>query len=84
MLLHFRCAANAFDVTAWALGGSYNFGVVKLAGAYRDCQGQGQRGGDKDKIEGYYIGLSAPVGAAGEVKASYNRYEIDEVWCQLS
>jgi predicted porin len=61
-------------VTAWALGASYNFGVVKLAGAYRDSEAKAENG-NKDKMKGYYIGLSAPVGAAGEVKASYNRSE---------
>lgn len=65
---------NGADVTNWALGGSYDFGVVKLAAAYKDSQAKFV-GGDKDKMKGYYIGLSAPVGAAGEVKASYNRYE---------
>ncbi|MEG2818498.1 MAG: porin, partial [Comamonas sp.] len=64
----------AYDVTAWALGGSYNFGAVKLAGGYRDS-GAKPVVGSKNKLKGYYIGLSAPVGAAGEVKASYNRYE---------
>ncbi|MFZ7335680.1 porin [Comamonas jiangduensis] len=62
------------DVTAWALGGSYNLGVVKLAAAYRDSKAKILTG-DKNKAKGYYFGVSAPVGAAGEVKASYNRYE---------
>ena len=62
------------DVTAWALGGSYDLGVVKLSAAYRDSKAK-VVAGDKDKAKGYYFGLSAPVGAAGEVKASYNRYE---------
>lgn len=64
----------AFDVTAWALGGSYDLGVVKLSAAYRDSQAK-ILAGDKNKAKGYYFGLSAPVGAAGEVKASYNHYE---------
>lgn len=63
-----------FDVTAWALGGSYDLGVVKLSAAYRDSKAK-VVSGDKNKAKGYYFGLSAPVGAAGEVKASYNRYE---------
>ena len=61
-------------MTAWALGGSYDLGVVKLSAAYRDSKAK-VVAGDKDKAKGYYFGLSAPVGAAGEVKASYNRYE---------
>ena len=63
------------NVTDWALGASYDFGVVKLAGAYKDSQAKDDLTGNKDKMKGYYIGLSAPVGAAGEVKASYNRYQ---------
>lgn len=62
------------DVTAWALGGSYDFQVVKVAAAYRDSKAKDVAGA-KDKIKGYYVGVSAPVGAAGEVKASYNRYQ---------
>ena len=67
-------STTAYDVTAWALGGSYNLGVVKLAAAYRASDAKSVTG-EKDKMKGAYIGLSAPVGAAGEVKASYNRYE---------
>lgn len=67
-------ALTEADVTAWALGGSYDLGVAKLAAAYRDSKAKFV-GGDSDKTKGYYIGVSAPVGAAGEVKASYNRYE---------
>jgi len=69
-----------YDVNAWSLGGSYNFGVAKLAAAYRSSEAKWTDGVDsaKDKTKGYYVGVSAPVGAAGEVKASYNRYEITE------
>jgi predicted porin len=66
---------NAYDVNAWSLGGSYNLGVAKLAAAYRNSEAKNTIDGLKDKTKGYYIGVSAPVGAAGEVKASYNRYE---------
>lgn len=61
------------DVNAWSLGGSYNFGVVKLLGGYRDSESK-LASGAKSELKGYYVGLSAPVGA-GEVKASYNRYD---------
>ncbi len=69
--------AAEYDVNAWSLGGSYNFGVAKLAAAYRNSESKWTDGvlNLKDKQKGYYIGVSAPVGAAGEVKASYNRYE---------
>ena len=64
------------DINAWSLGGSYNFGVVKLLGGYRDSEAKLDTTGAKAKLKGYYVGLSAPVGA-GEVKASYNRYDRD-------
>ncbi|WP_312587098.1 porin [Comamonas terrigena] len=67
-------ATTVYDVTAWALGGSYDLGVVKLSAAYRDSSAK-VLAGDKNKAKGYYFGLSAPVGAVGEVKASYNHYE---------
>ena len=63
------------DMTRWSLGGSYNFGVVKLAGAYTNVSNKIIGTGDKVKDQDYYIGLSAPVGAAGEAKVAYNRYE---------
>ena len=66
------------DITAWALGGSYDLGVVKLAAGYRSSTAKPEVG-EKDKLKGAYIGLSAPVGAAGVIKASYNRYEADRV-----
>jgi predicted porin len=63
------------DMTRWSLGGSYNFGVVKLLGAYTNVSNKIVAGGGKIKDQDYYIGLSAPVGAAGEAKLAYNRYE---------
>ena len=69
-----RANALADDMTRWALGGSYNFGVVKLASSYTNTTFKPVTG-LKDKDRALYIGLSAPVGAAGEAKISYNRYE---------
>ena len=63
------------DINTWSLGGSYNFGVVKVLAGYRDSEAKLDTTGAKSKLKGYYLGLSAPVGAAGEVKASYNRYD---------
>ena len=63
--------------TTWQLGGAYNFGVAKLMGFYKQS---------KDKVTGpaapnasfkskvFGLGVTAPVGAAGEVRASYNHY----------
>lgn len=63
------------DMARWSLGGSYNFGVVKLLGAYTNVSNKIVAGGGKIKDQDYYLGLSAPVGAAGEAKLAYNRYE---------
>ena len=69
-----RATALNDDMDRWSLGGSYNFGVVKLAAAYTSVNFKPVTG-EKDKNRGAYIGLSAPVGTAGEAKISYNRYE---------
>ena len=65
------------NLTTWQLGGAYNFGVAKLMGFYKQS---------KDKLTGpaapnaswktkvFGLGVTAPVGAAGEVRASYNHY----------
>lgn len=63
------------DMTRWSLGGSYNFGVVKLLGAYTNVSNKIIAGGGKVKDQDYYVGLSAPVGAVGEAKIAYNRYQ---------
>ena len=59
---------------AYALGAGYDFGSVKLVGAYRQKNNQPE-GLSSYKDKTYSLGASAPVGAAGLVKASYNRYE---------
>jgi predicted porin len=63
------------DMTRWSLGGSYNFGAAKLAAAYTNVSNKIDATGVKLKDQDYYVGLSAPVGAAGEAKIAYNRYE---------
>ena len=69
---------QANDVTpdpktkVWDIGGSYDFGVAKLAAIY------GNRDTDNGNEGDYWmIGVSAPVGAAGKVMASYNSASID-------
>lgn len=67
--------AAANRLTSYAFGGSYDFGVVKLNGAYRLAENRAF-GADSD-LDGQalLIGLSAPVGAAGVAKISYGHYE---------
>ena len=63
--------------TTWHLGGSYNFGVARLLGFYKESKfkddGVGAAG-DSAKFKTFGLGVTAPVGAAGEVRASYNHY----------
>lgn len=62
----------ASDIDAWSLGGSYDFGVVKLLGGYRASTVD--RAAGENKRNGAYVAVTAPVGP-GLVRASYNRYE---------
>ena len=67
--------AAAGDIDAWSLGGSYNFGVAKLIGGYRQSTADNFGGSGADnKRKGYTLAVTAPVGA-GMVRAAYNRYE---------
>jgi predicted porin len=59
---------------AYSAGLGYDFGRFKVSGAYRQTRANPD-GGQSYKGQSYMLGLAAPVGAAGVVKASYNRYE---------
>ena len=65
------------NLTTWQLGGGYNFGVARLLGFYKESKfkddGVGAAG-DSVKFKTFGLGVTAPVGAAGEVRASYNHY----------
>lgn len=66
-------AATAYDdANAWSLGGSYDLGVAKVSAAYR--RSTTDIGVNENKLDGYYVGVTAPVGP-GLVRASYNRYQ---------
>ena len=67
--------------TTWHLGGSYNFGVAKLLGFYKETKFKEtglNAGNDSTKFKTFGLGVTAPVGAAGEVRASYNHYRASE------
>lgn len=51
------------------LGATYNFGVVKLHGAYADTKVE--VGTAETKFRNYLVGVSVPLGAAGNLFASY-------------
>ncbi len=57
--------------TATFLGATYNFGVAKLHGAYGEAKVK-DVGFDDEKVRNYLIGVSAKVGAAGSIMASYS------------
>ena len=63
------------DVTAWSLGGSYDLGVVKLLGGYRQATAKDVAGTADLKNRGYMLAATAPVGSAGLIRAAYNHYE---------
>lgn len=64
------------DLKTWQLGASYDFAVVKLAAFYKETKSKDAASGvNKGKLKSWNLGVSAPVGAAGVVKASYNNYK---------
>ena len=73
--------AFTIDQTSWQLGGGYNFGVARLLGFYKESKfkddGVGAAG-DSTKFKTFGLGVTAPVGAAGEVRASYNHYRASD------
>lgn len=69
-------AAVDADLKTWQLGGSYDFAVVKLAGFYKETKYKAVAGSDSSKLKSWNLGVSAPVGAAGVVKAAYNNYKL--------
>lgn len=64
------------DLKTWQLGASYDFAVVKLAGFYKETKYKDSVSGvSEGKLKTWNLGVSAPVGAAGVVKAAYNNYK---------
>lgn len=66
------------DLTTWQLGGSYDLSVVKLAAFYKETKYKEIATGDSEKLKTWNLGVSAPVGAAGVVKAAYNHYKLSD------
>lgn len=63
-----------FKDRAYSVGLGYDFGRMKVSGAYRQNRVESDTT-DRLKGNSYMLGVAAPVGAVGVVKASYNRYE---------
>ena len=67
------------DLKTWQLGGSYDFGVAKVAAFYSQIKAKSNVAGEESgKLKTWNLGVSAPVGAAGVVKASYNNYKYSD------
>lgn len=64
---------SSVDVATWVLGGSYDFGVVKLFGQY----GQADQSNLSEKEKFFQLGASIPVTAAGNILASYGEGKYD-------
>jgi predicted porin len=58
------------------LGATYDFGVVKAHASYGDTRAQIV--GDM-QIRNYMLGVSAPLGASGNVYASWNRNDVRDI-----
>lgn len=72
---------------AVAIGGSYNFGVAKLSGIAQQVKYSYNGIARDNKYNNYALGVTAPVGGAGEVKLQYALYDqkaIDAKAHQLS
>lgn len=63
-------AVTTGDTTATFLGATYDFGVAKLHAAYGDTKTDNNNV-DSNKFRNYMLGVSAKVGAAGNIMASY-------------
>ncbi len=56
----------------WDLGGTYDFGVVKVGAVY------GQRKTDDIKVKQWALTGAVPVGAAGKVQLGYGQRKVEE------
>jgi predicted porin len=63
------------DAELYFLGGTYNFGVVKLHGAYAENRTTAAATNVETKYRNYLLGVSVPLGAAGNLFASYSTNE---------
>ena len=63
------------DQQEWLVGGSYNFGVLTLAGSYQQTDNAGFN--DGVDVDIYQLGVIVPVGAAGNVHVAYGEADVD-------
>jgi predicted porin len=65
---------TAGDRDEMSIGASYNFGVAKVVGNIQQIKYKPDAGSSA-KFNNYLLGVSAPVGGVGEVKAQYAYYD---------
>ncbi|MDR3067394.1 MULTISPECIES: porin [Comamonas] len=65
---------TAGDRDEMSIGASYNFGVAKVVGNIQQIKYKPDAGSSA-KFRNYLLGVSAPVGGVGEVKAQYAYYD---------
>ena len=63
------------DASTAFIGGVFDFRVVKLHGAFADNRGDSATGATAIRDRDYMLGVSAPIGGAGNVMASYTRHD---------
>ena len=70
-----RDVAGSDNQKEWLLGGSYNFGMLTLAGSYQQAKNASYVE-DLD-VDLWQVGVIVPVGAAGNVHLAYGEAEYD-------
>ncbi len=71
---------NVGGAKSWAIGGNFDFKVVKLYANYmQEKRDDGTATVDDAKHKLWSLGLSVPVGQAGTVRAEYTQFKADEV-----
>jgi len=70
-----QVGVDGIEEKVWDLAAAYDFGMVKLSAAYG--QDKLTAAGENLKVKQWFVGASAPVGAAGKVALVYGQNEID-------
>lgn len=66
---------NSSKQKEWGVGGSYDFGIVKLAASYQDAESLANTNNNDADL--WQVGVIVPVGAAGNVHLAYGEVDYD-------
>lgn len=69
---------NASDLKTVQVGGAYDFGAAKVLAYYKQTKYDVLATNTDWKLNSAGLGVTAPVGGAGQVKASYNYHKISD------